>query len=658
MNERILVWEEKARRIILLVTVAGVPLIMLPGYTLDPFNVPKLSLLLCGTGLALLLRGIGLAVDAPRPRVGHLVLPVGALLVPLALAWLLASPYKGWSLWGDYERYGGLVPQIVFSIFVLLLTDAFRARRHEVLSALVLASTLVGVYSVLQRLELDPFVWSGSQNGATLGNPNYSGSFLAIALPMSVWGALRFPGRHRDLAQLAILPTLAGLIISSSQGPWAAAGVGLLTLVACISEKRLLRGAFLAAAFGLALIMALAVPFSLTSTGGRFLGVTVQDRAYAGTAALRMAVDNPLLGRGPDVFAIEGVSYRTQEQSAIAIARLTEPHSAFLSYLTSTGILGGLGFLFVAGWSLRKSFRSVKAQTDVVQPAVVSGVAAYFAATLVAHDQPALRMGFWALIAITGPFLIRDEPREKPRLMRWAVVPIASTGLLLIALAGTLLHSDRAALQGSRSALDNNPVEAISHFERALLLDPTMQHRELFAQRVGELGTRRGEDGSFLYEKSRSLFSYLDDFPDIDGLIRAARLSFAWGVKVDRSEIKRSLQLFARARSLDKFHPILAAEMADVMLEAGQIDEATLSLEDVKSEHIPFSFYWSVLTEAYVLQGKFEDARITLSRAAGLGPEDPKTLGAAEIYRKALDIPFTAAKLVRDLSQNPVHEAP
>ena len=657
MSDRVFVWEETARRSILLITVACVPLIMLPDYTLDPFNVPKLALLLVGTGLALLSRAVRFTLRPEAIAATRLRTPVLALFVPLLLSWALASPYKGWALWGEYERFGGLIPQIVFAGFALLVLDTFKDRHQEVLSALILAGATIGAYTVLQRFELDPFVWSGSQNGATLGNPNYSGSFLAICLPIALWAAFNSRGRHRDLGQLAVVPIIAGLILATSQGPWAAAVVALLVLAASVTRKPSLKAGLLAMGAALALAIVMAVPFSLTEPGERLLGVTVQDRAFAGAAALQMAAENPILGSGPDTFAVEAVRYRTQEQAADAIATIDDPHSALLYYLSSAGLLGALGFLIVAGWSLRRTWAPAPDSKGNLSPAVFAGLSAYLTATLVTHDQPTLRLSFWVLLALAAGQSMRPAETAPVR-NKWAAVPAIGGALTLIILGAAFVATDRAALQGSRAALDNQPAVAIPWLESSVRFDPTLQHRKLFAQRLGELGTRRGKAGEPLYLRSKDLFRYLDRFPDVDGLIRAGRLAFAWGVKVDEAELGRALDLYGRARSADRYHPLLAAERADVMLEAGQVDEATASLEALRSVYIPFPAYWSLLTEAYVMQRDFDRAYEALSQAVAYGTENPETLAAAEMYRQALDLPVTAVQLVNDLSEDPIHETP
>lgn len=628
-----LVWEASLRRVVLLMTIVGIPLLMLPGYTLDPFNVPKLALLLVGTGLALGCRAVGLAAGSPRPAIpNRLVLPIGLLTLPLLLSWLIASPYRGWALWGEYERYGGLLPQIVFALFALLVVDTFSDRRQDLLTALTIAGLAMGLYTVLQRLELDPFVWSGAQNGATLGNPNYSGSFLAICLPVASWGAFRATGRHRDLAQLAVLPILAGLVLAFSQGGWVAAAVGGAILIAGASPSA--RWKWLFTAFGgmLALGVALAVPLSLTDPGERLLGVTVQDRAYAARAAIEMAGENPILGRGPDAFAVEGIRYRTQSQAANAIATIDDPHSAVLYYLTSAGVLGALGFLGAAAFLLRTSWSS----TDAYRPVVLASGSAYLTATLVTHDQPALRMTFWIVMALVASGSFSKPFQKSGTPSPAAALPVGAVGIALIGCGWAFISGDHASLYGSRAAVDNQPTKALPLLESSLDFDPTLQHRKLFAQRVGELGTRRGTEGKVYFHRSKALFSYLDEFPDVDGYVRAGRLAFAWGLKVDREELTRSTSLFAQARSLDRYHPVLAAEEADVLLEVGRSETATVSLEKIRVEEIPFPFYWATLAEAYVAQEQYALAYGALGQAFARGRTYAVTIAAGETFKEAL----------------------
>jgi O-antigen ligase len=615
------------RKALLLGLVAGTPLLILQGITWGAVNTPKLFLLLTGLGLCLLLRATGLVTGCHRPWVTPLGLPLAAMVGPLALAWLVASPFRSWALWGAHERYLGLVPYVLCALFGAMLLDAFRNDGRPILASLVLSAAFVGLYGVIQRLGVDPIVWSPSPDGSTLGNPNYSGTFLGMAMPVVAWFTATTRGRRRDLALMASVPILAGWALANSQGGWAAGIVGVLVtgmFFMAPGWKRSLAGC---AAAGVVVAVALAAPLALSGWGAKLLGPTVVDRGHAAVTALRMTADHPLMGRGPSAFSLEGVRYRPAEEALSADTAMNDPHSAFLAFLSSAGILGGVGFLAVAGWAAKRSIGS-GSPLSPVGPAA-GAVAAYFTGTLVATDELTLRIALWSSLAVLAGSTSRLPASTALRASRRAGAA-AAAGLIGVAalVAGVrLIVADHSALQGFRAAQNNDLEAAIPHFHRAIATDPTYEYRKLFATKLGESATRRGEPGRPYYEEMNGLFRYLAQVPDLDALLRQARLSFAWGVKADRSELEEALALYEQARDIDPLHPLIAAETANVLIELGRASEATPLLRPFEPQGPPFPAFWLALARTYVETGHRADACNALRRATvaireqgGVGP--------------------------------------
>jgi O-antigen ligase len=74
-----------------------------------------------------------------------------------------------------------------FSLVVILLASAIFIKKsglNKLLFWLVICSVLTSLYSLMQRFGLDIFEWETKTNGiiGTLGNPNFQGSFAAMAL--------------------------------------------------------------------------------------------------------------------------------------------------------------------------------------------------------------------------------------------------------------------------------------------------------------------------------------------------------------------------------------------------------------------------------------------------------------------------------------------
>lgn len=188
-REAILLHGPRVRRWILSVTVAGVPLSSC-GLRMTPFNVPKLALLIAGVGVVASVRVIELIQGATWTALTRLVVPAIAMAAPLLIAWTF-SPYPYWSVFGHYGRFQGLIPYLVVIGLGILVADAFGEDLGHLAWALTIAGGVAGPYAVLQFVGIDPFGWAQQFGGATtrtstLGNPNFTGGFLAVVLPVAV----------------------------------------------------------------------------------------------------------------------------------------------------------------------------------------------------------------------------------------------------------------------------------------------------------------------------------------------------------------------------------------------------------------------------------------------------------------------------------------
>ena len=639
MRERILQVELKARRALLLGTVAGVPLLFLYKTTWGAFNTPKLWLLGTSVGLVLILRAAGILAGSALPNTRPLAVPVLAILLPLTLSWIFASPYKSWSLWGEHERYLGLLPYAASVLLGLLLLDAFSKDAAPVLTVLVVAGGWTGLYEIIQWLHIDPFVWGDLAQGSTLGNPNYSGSFYGIVLPIAIWLVFKTEGRRRDTVFVAIVPIFLGWVLSFSQGGWAAGTVGILILLGLMLPKIKMRRAAMLSATGLFLLVLVSVPFALTNRGLQLLGPTVLDRAQAAQASVVMAKEYPILGRGPSAFALEGVRFRPAEEAISADTRMSDPHSASLIFLTSAGIVGLAGFVLLGVWSANTAKKSHRTNTGaLVAPAAAAALGAYFTATLVTNDELSLRTTLWALIAVLGGAAMDWKPSPKHRTVTGAVAAATMliVGSLSIVAVNKLLLADRNALLGFRAALDNEPEPSIRAFERSLSMDPTYEYRRTFGTKVGELGTRRRASGKKYFDKMNEVFSYLETFPDHRGLVQQGRLLYAWGVSVDEAELRHALDVFQAARAIDPKHPLLAAETAEVLIALGRNEEALALLQPFADRRPPFPFFWASVARAHLADDRFDAALDAVMYAIKLDHKDPATTQIRDEYLDAL----------------------
>jgi tetratricopeptide (TPR) repeat protein len=438
----------------------------------------------------------------------------------------------------------------------------------------------------------------------------------------------------------------AGLLFSFSQGGWLASIAGLAVTAGLLSKAKW-KSAPIAGAGLAALIAAAAVGsvvFSMTRPAGdNPFGATVEQRANTWQSALSMAQAYPALGRGPNSFALETAQYKPEGLSIQGLQTLDDPHSVPLSMLTAAGPLGLFGFFALLVIFLRRGLRSPSTpQVTALHAAFLGAGVAYFVQSLLSHDELTMRVGLW--VAVAGLWIVTEQDRPAglapPSQRRRSLMKttLACTGLVALPVIGigtasSVLRSDIEVRNGFLAAQDNDAERAVDHFERALEERDDYEYRYLYGTKVGELATRRGADGAKYFDRMNRAFSYLDDVPDADGLVSQARLTYAWGVKVDRSVLDNALTLYERAMSIDKNHPVLAAETSDVLGEMGRDKEALELLLPFAAAEPPYAPYWGALALVNARLGHITEAEQALSVAVDLNPEDVRS----ELAREELE---------------------
>lgn len=625
-------------------TLLGIPLFVLPDVVNESYSLPKLALLVCGAGIgfALFLTQLG---SGRRHRFALLV-PAFALVLPLTIAWFW-SPYKEWALFGQYARFTGLLPYALIAILGVLVADAFRGRALVLATGLAAVGGLTGIYAFLQALGLDAS-WSPGEPGAgeyppsTIGHFNFLGGFLAICLPPCIYVWNKGAGRYRMLGLAATVGVAVGLLLSNSQGGWAAALAGVAVLGGSLAGERYrhARRAGLLGAGLMAFLVIGAVVASSLFLGSDELGGTIRQRGRLWTMALEMGADSPLVGRGPSSYSVEGVGYRSLEAIlAETDTTFDEPHSVPLSFWANAGAVGAIGFLVFAGWIIATGLRI--RLTDHLSTAFFAACVAYLVQSLVSVDHLALRSTVWLAMAgmvATDQWEIPDAPASSsttPREVRplsrvLAALLVAGTGLYY---SGRLLLADHQAENGREHFVAGEVTEGLREFERAASHRFEPQYLNLYAHGLGVVGLDLGRSGGDLIDRMRMVYAYLEGFPDTAAIIDEARLLHFWG-RFEPSaniEAQRSLD---RARKLDPQNPAIDVLLSEVLIDRGMVEQARLILErwtDDLDNHLPG--FWGALSITRLLDGDEIGASQALDEALSIGFTDCNVLIARELLR-------------------------
>jgi tetratricopeptide (TPR) repeat protein len=337
-----------------------------------------------------------------------LYLGAGALSTVLSIAPRL-------SVWGSYERGEGLVTLASYLVVFTALVTRLRRReqRDRAIDAIVAGSVPVTLYGIAQAAGLDPIDWRLTYEewrvSTTLGNPVFAGSYLVLALPVTLGALLEWRARPASgegtwrWLRPALYAGAAGLqvavlALTGSRGPWVGAATGLLAfalLGAALGRRRRLAGGVLAlGALALAFVLALNVPDGplewarqtrllgrlghiFDSGRGRNPGDLARVRVWEGALALarprdplplpdrpdRWAALRPLIGYGPETLqpafaaVYDGEFARLERRNPVISdhgvstfsTRVPDrSHNELLDSLVAGGALGALAHLLLA----------------------------------------------------------------------------------------------------------------------------------------------------------------------------------------------------------------------------------------------------------------------------------------------------------------------
>lgn len=632
---------QRAQRAVLLGTTFLFPILVLPGVTQDEFKVPKMVLLLLGVGLAGAIhlirigRGTAERIDRRMVAIG------GSFIALLTISWSL-SDLKQWALVGQYYRYQGLLPYVLFLGYGLLIATSFKGKPRPVAWALVLSAAATGMYSVIQAFHLDPlFIVGGSgiqPAFSSIGNTNFAGGWHAIALPVALGLFASEHGRGRDIALLTCWPISLGIVLSFSQGGWVAATGGTVAFIGMLVGRS--RPTLRTVAFGAAgalgvLVVAIVVSVVVSSEASEIFGPTVQERAWGWQAAIESWRSAPFVGRGPNTFALFSYQYQPIEARVVALDYLDDPHSVPLFFLASSGLAGAIGYISMLLAFLWLTIATAVRRSEPLLMGLAAGVIAYAIQILVSIDDPTLRLALWAIV----PAVLAADPAAAVPDGAKRARPMNITAALVAAmvLAGTAVvaswrsfEADRQVRVGVDAALDNNAEQAVQAFDRAVELRDDYWYRYLAGQKTGELANRRAPEGAELFADMREHFRSPSVPRHPRDLFIEGILTTVWAEKAAPSLEGEGFSLVRRAHRLDQGNITYAVGLAMLLIDSGRHMDAVNLLEDYLAYNPPDVAFWNTWVLANAAAGNQQEAWNTIS-SMNLSPADPRVRRALEL---------------------------
>lgn len=492
-----------------LVAAAGLVPVAFTRALADPFSLPKATIWWIAAIAAL--TGIvaeGLATRSwPIPRM--------RVLVPMAVlaGWtLLATVFSAQPLvsaLGQYGRYDGFA-SLLAGIVVALAVVVFVGRQPERLAAIawaVVAGAAVSlVVVVFQGLGWAWTGWQGPEQGANAlvgltGNSNFSGAFLALAVPF-VLGL-----RSQEDRPWAAHALLAGAVALAGGVLWTATRGGFLALLAGVAVFGILAPQLLPKAVRVSALLALAAGFAIISISAvsdtlpaaKPLGVEsflaqsgLRQRQNIWAGAVTIVRESPVVGVGPDAFSLRFSEVRSSRAEGRGLIAADEAHDVYLDRAATAGLPAVAAYLWMAGtvavvaWRRR---RSIPDRHRWLLGAFGGAFAGYLVQGVFSIDMVPLAFTSWlavgGVLALTDPAVEAsrgDEARGGDRrpLPLWATAGLAVAAVVAIGFALRPAIADVLARSGQAAEARGDHLAAYGKFASA---SSWLQHEPRYQQR-------------------------------------------------------------------------------------------------------------------------------------------------------------------------------
>ena len=412
--------------------------------TIFPFIVGKASYTR-GLIEILVVLWLLLAVASPRYRLSpSWILTIFAAYVIINLLAALFGSSLQRSFWGDYRRMGGVFDLIHWMALLVVLISMVKTTAHwrRLLNLNLGISLTLALLGLAQHFNLE--VVSGifwyfearERLDITLGNPTFVGAYMMVnALVATAFLAQSFvarpppkpvPRRERRSRQakegvpywltgartfwaLVIVLNLWVMLLSGTRGAivgFAAAMVFTGVVYALLGSRRRLRATAGVATAAL-LLLVLGFPFLRETTvyeklaernvtlerlrnAGISEQLSVQNRVVTARIGLEAFVNAPILGWGPENFAIAFQRYEKPGDFNTSFLS-DQAHNRLIDELTTTGVLGFVVYVLLWGRMGQVLYRRIRAhpEEDLFTVLLGAGLVAYFVQNLFLFDAHA-----------------------------------------------------------------------------------------------------------------------------------------------------------------------------------------------------------------------------------------------------------------------------
>ena len=322
----------------------------------DPFNTPKLIVLIITSSWI-----FGHIINYYRNNKNTLskfdfVVLFSATFFFFALTFALFSSNNFVVAFiGDIQRRNGYLTYVSFLI-ILLFSALFVniSNVRNILKMCTFLGVILGSYGVVQVTGNDFIAWNNPYNSmiATLGNPNFASSLLAIISLIMILSLFirNYPKNYKYISLIMLPLNLIAIVLSKSLQGIIVLGLGMAVFALLLSIFVLKKYRLITiTAFSAVVIVSMLGMLQKGPLVDYVYKTSVSIRGYYWRAAIKMFQDQPITGVGLDNYGAFFKEFREVDYSLRFGYEITSTnaHNVFLQLFATGGFLLGTSYLIL-----------------------------------------------------------------------------------------------------------------------------------------------------------------------------------------------------------------------------------------------------------------------------------------------------------------------
>jgi O-antigen ligase len=438
---------------VILWALLAITLTVSPFLTLEPFNLPKLCVLIVFGCIA-----SGLMISNYRLLNTRVPFKL-KLTVAIFLFWLVIN-FGYWygknsgSIYGEDGRNTGYLAYIFLA---LILVAAVASTTNQLVDRFnlffITIGSLLTVYGLFQSKNLDLFAYNNIYSSSTIGtfgNPNFMSAFLGIygVYLFTIFFTKIRSKYSRYLILLGFILVILAIGGTKSIQGFLTLGIGIgasIIMLVYSSSRKKLAISLLFSYLSLAILFALGL-LNLGPLGSYFSGSTLVYRRVYWDSALNMMQSHPIFGIGIDNFG-EWFRRSRSISDSITFPELytNAAHNVFLDLGAGGGAVLLLTYFLLNAFTVSSIIRHLRKSNNLSLTfiAISSSWIAYTAQSLISINQLGLAIWGWVLSGIIIGYEYNLSPATTKKLHKQSLraepkSEVAASQILYMILLGLI----------------------------------------------------------------------------------------------------------------------------------------------------------------------------------------------------------------------------